>query len=249
MESNDKNTSPRKKYLLAIGVLLIILILDQWLKFWIKTNMAIGDEIAIFGNWFKLHFTENCGMAFGFRPGGDDGKIILTVFRMFAAVGISWYLIHIIRRSASVMAVVCFTLILAGALGNILDSVFYGWLFSSSSPYQIATIDPLNGYAPWFKGCVVDMLYFPMITGHFPDWLLGGRYFEFFRPIFNIADASISIGVFTLILFQRSIFVRKEDERSLSDDLNETENDHLPANGDKDIISGPHNAEDDDSTE
>lgn len=211
MASNTDSTSGRKKYLTALVILALVLAFDQILKYWVKTHMMIGDEIPVFGNWFKLHFTENCGMAFGLKPGGDDGKIVLTIFRMLAAVGISWYLVHIIRKGAAMMAVVCFTLILAGAVGNIIDSVFYGWLFSESTVYDLATLSQGNGYAPVFKGCVVDMLYFPLIKGYFPEWLFNGRYFEFFRPIFNIADASISIGVFALILFQRSIFVKSDD--------------------------------------
>lgn len=227
----SSSSSVKKHYLLAAFVVIAVLAFDQILKYWVKTHMTIGESIPVLGNWFQLHFTENCGMAFGLRPGGDDGKILLTVFRMIAAGGIGYYLIHIIRKGASTLAVVCFSLILTGAVGNIVDSIFYGWMFTSSTTQTLAIVDTANGYAPWFKGCVVDMLYFPILKGHFPDWFMGGRQFEFFRPIFNIADSAISVGVVALIIFQRSIFVKeqptpeppKDDPESQNENLNEAE--------------------------
>ena len=151
--------------------------------------MYIGQEFNIFGNWFIIHFTENNGMAFGLELGGDYGKLALSLFRVIAVFGIGYIFHYIIKHKYHFGLIVCVSLILAGALGNIIDSVFYGKVF---------------GYADWLHGRVVDMFYFPIIEGYFPEWLpfWGGEHFIFFRPVFNIADAAISIGVITIILFQ-----------------------------------------------
>ena len=170
--------------------------------------MYLGEEIHVLGNWFIIHFTENNGMAFGFQFGGDWGKFVLSSFRIVAIAALIWYLIKLFKDSAPKGVVICMSLILAGAIGNVIDSLFYGLVFSES--YQsLATLFPENGgYAPFLFGKVVDMLYFPVLEGFLPSWIpiWGGEYFIFFRPVFNIADSSITIGVFTLILFYRNFF-------------------------------------------
>jgi len=165
------------------------------------------------GDWFLIHFTENNGMAFGIELGAKAGKLILSVFRLLAIGAIIWYLTRIYKRNAPTGVVVCVSLILAGAIGNILDSAFFGLIFSDSYN-QIATFMPEEGgYAPFLFGKVVDMLYFPLVEGFLPAWVpfWGGEYFIFFRPVFNIADSSITIGVLCLILFYRSYF--KEENK------------------------------------
>ncbi|MBE9469193.1 MAG: lipoprotein signal peptidase [Bacteroidetes bacterium] len=193
---------------LAILTVFIILFLDQSLKIWIKTHMFLGQEIHVFGNWFIIHFTENNGMAFGYEFAGNFGKIFLSLFRIFAVAIIAWYLHKLIKSNAPTIVVICVSLIFAGAIGNIIDSAFYGMIFNESY-YQIASLFPEGGgYSSFLHGKVVDMLYFPVISGHFPQWFpfWKSQEFIFFRPIFNIADSSISIGVFLIIFFQRKFF-------------------------------------------
>ncbi len=190
-------------------VLLICLIVlaDQILKFYVKTTMMLGQEHRI-TDWFIIHFTENYGMAFGIELKGEYGKLILTFFRILALVAIGFYLFRSVAKSAPQALVVALSLIFAGALGNIIDSVFYGKIFSSSL-YQVASFLPAEGgYSTWFHGKVVDMFYLPIIQTTLPSWLpfWGGEYFIFFRPVFNIADASITTGVFYLLIFQKKIF-------------------------------------------
>ena len=189
----------------AILLIVLILVLDQALKIWIKTHMIIGQEFRILGDWFIIHFTENNGMAFGMELGGETGKLILSLFRLVAVVGIGWWIRLLVRQNAPQGFVLSLSLIFAGALGNIIDSTFYGVLFGDSY-FKVAAMFPEGGgYAPLLHGKVVDMLYFPLITGHFPDWLpvWGGEQFIFFRPVFNIADSAITIGVFIILLFHR----------------------------------------------
>ena len=183
------------------------------MKIWVKTNMLIGSrgEIAVLGNWFILHFTENEGMAFGMKFGGEFGKITLSIFRIIAVFAIGWYLVKITRKKSPIGLLVSISLIMAGALGNIIDSAFYGLIFSESTYHNIATLfPPEGGYGTFLHGKVVDMLYFPIITGYYPDWftLWGGSEFIFFRPVFNIADSSITTGVLILIIWQKSFFKR-----------------------------------------
>lgn len=170
--------------------------------------MYLGQEIFVFGEWFRLHFTENEGMAFGLTLGGEYGKIALSLFRIAAVIVISIYLVHIIRKSFPKGLIVSMSLILSGALGNIVDSVFYGVIFSASSSHIATAFPETGGYAPLFYGKVVDMLYFPLYQGFLPEWMpfWGGTYFIFFRPVFNIADAAITIGVFMILLFQQRYF-------------------------------------------
>jgi signal peptidase II len=189
-------------------IVLVVLVLDQWSKFWIKTNMFLGEEFPVLGDWFIIHFTENNGMAFGIEFGFEYGKLFLTLFRIIVVAVIGFYLFRLPRKSSSTGILITGALIFAGAVGNIIDSVFYGMAFDESYN-QIATFLPENGgYAPIFYGKVVDMLYFPLIDGFFPDWLpiWGGEHFVFFRPVFNIADAAISVGIVSLLLFQRKFF-------------------------------------------
>ena len=189
-------------------IVLVVLVLDQWSKFWIKTNMFLGEEFPVLGDWFIIHFTENNGMAFGIEFGFEYGKLFLTLFRIIVVAVIGFYLFRLPRKTSSTGLLITGALIFAGAVGNIIDSVFYGMAFDESYN-QIATFLPENGgYAPIFYGKVVDMLYFPLIDGFFPDWLpiWGGEHFVFFRPVFNIADAAISVGIVSLLLFQRKFF-------------------------------------------
>ena len=188
-----------------ITLILGVLMLDQALKFWIKSNMIIGEEIRVF-DWFIIHFTENKGMAFGMEFGGEWGKYLLSIFRIIAICGLGWYLNTLVKENTTKGVIRSIALILAGAIGNMIDSGFYGMIFSHSYG-QIATLME-GGYAGFLQGHVVDMFYFPLINGHFPDWLpfWGGNHFIFFRPVFNIADAAISVGVINILLFHRSFF-------------------------------------------
>ena len=186
-------------------LIAFVLILDQVLKVWIKTNMMIGQEIQFF-DWFIIHFTENKGMAFGIEFGGNLGKYILSIFRIIAIVAISIYWLKLTKTQVKKGVIYSISLILAGAIGNMIDSAFYGMIFSESFG-QIATVFE-GGYSSFLQGKVVDMFYFPLINGHFPNWFpfVGGNHFIFFRPIFNIADAAISTGVINILTFHRSFF-------------------------------------------
>jgi signal peptidase II len=190
----------------AILIVLLILLLDQAVKIYIKTHMALGNSIPVFDNWFLIRFIENPGMAFGINIPSKIGKPALTIFRIIAACIIGWYLTTLIKRKAPVGFVICIAMILAGAIGNILDSLFYGLIFSESNYFEAAKLFPKEGgYASFLYGHVVDMLYFPLIEGNYPDWfpIWGGQRFIFFRPIFNLADSAITIGVLSIFIFQR----------------------------------------------
>lgn len=190
----------------AIGIILLVIIADQALKVWIKTSFPFGHVMDIAGlPWAKLYFIENEGMAWGWKFGGEWGKIILTLFRLAAVLFGTWYIGRIIRQKYTSGFIVCASLIYAGAVGNLIDSLFYGLIFSESDYNTIAALFPPKGYAGFLHGKVVDMLYFPIIDTIWPSWVpfVGGERFEFFSPIFNIADASISVGVITLLLFQK----------------------------------------------
>ncbi len=191
-------------------IILAVLVADQLLKFWVKLGFFLGESVPLFGQghtWAYLQFVENKGMAFGLEFGGEFGKVALTLFRMVAVVGIGYLLWTAVKSGRPKSLVVSLALIFAGAMGNIIDSAFYGLIFDASTPFQKAVLFPAEGgYASFLHGAVVDMFYFPIAHGHFPQWLpvWGGEEFEFFRPVFNIADAAISVGVVMLILVQNS---------------------------------------------
>ena len=196
----------------ASVVVLVVLIADQVLKFWIKTHMMLGEEFK-FTEWFIIHFTENNGMAFGMEFAGKAGKYFLSVFRIVAVAAIGYYLIKLVYRKAPMGLVISVALIFSGALGNIIDSVFYGVIFNESY-FQTATLFPADGgYSSWLQGRVVDMFYFPILKGHYPSWLplKGGDPFIFFRPVFNIADSAISVGIVAILLFQKR-YLKTENE-------------------------------------
>jgi signal peptidase II len=197
--------STAKKSVLFI---LLILIIDQILKIWVKTHMQIGDEIHIFGKRGMLHFIENNGMAFGMEMGGSIGKYILSIFRIIAIIGISWFLSSIIKKNVNLGFVMAVSAILAGAVGNLIDSAFYGIIFSESYSAPAIMFPPGGGYSSFLQGRVVDMLYFPVIQTHWPEWspLRPGESFIFFRPVFNISDSAITCGVISILIWQKKMF-------------------------------------------
>lgn len=171
--------------------------------------MYLGEEILVFGNWFRIHFTENNGMAFGMEFGGIAGKVFLSLFRVAAVTAIGVYISRLIKKNAPTGVVLGLSAILAGAVGNIIDSLFYGVIFNESGWMQVAELFPAEGgYAPMLFGKVVDMLYFPIIDGYLPSWfpIWGNEHIVFFRPVFNIADSAITCAVAYLIIFQRNFF-------------------------------------------
>ncbi len=203
----------KKPILLPILITFGVLLIDQASKFWVKTSMYLNQEIKVFGDWAIIHFTENPGMAFGMEFGGDYGKLALSLFRIVAVFALAYYIYFLIKKESPRGLIIAITLIFAGAIGNIIDSVFYGIIFSDSH-YQIAEFMPAEGgYGKWLHGRVVDMIYLPIIKGTMPQWVpgMGGDYFIFFRPIFNLADTAISVGVGIILLFQRSFF--KEEKK------------------------------------
>lgn len=199
----------------AVFLILLILLLDQFSKIYVKTNFYYEEEFQIF-HWFKLVFIENEGMAWGTVIPGEYGKLILTIFRILAVFGIAYWLDDTLVREKSNYLIVAIALILAGAIGNIIDSVAYGVVFDASTSTHLATLGAENNYGTWFHGKVVDMFYFPIYEGSFPDWIpyYGGKPFRFFNAIFNIADLSISTGVGILILFNKKAFTLPKDSIS-----------------------------------
>jgi len=203
-------------------IILLIIIADQALKLWIKTHYHLSESHQVIGSGFQLYFVENPGMAYGWKFGGNWGKMALTIFRMAAVIFGTWYLGKIIKEKMHRGFIFCAALVYAGALGNLIDSSFYGLIFDKGM-----TVDPMmkdyvgysglaklssTGYSSFLHGNVVDMLYFPVIKGHFPSWFpfWGGDDFEFFRPIFNIADASITTGVLSILVFQKRFFKQRK---------------------------------------
>jgi signal peptidase II len=216
----------------AIFIIIVVLLIDQISKIYIKTHFVLSEEINVFGlSWFRIHFLENNGMAWGKEFGGESGKLFLTLFRLVAVAGIGYWLFNAVKNNSHKILITAISLIFAGAFGNIIDSVFYG-IFFSDSYHKIATfLPPEGGYNSLFYGKVVDMLYFPMINTTLPDWIpiisfdfpnwipiFGGnhfslfenRRFSFFDPVFNIADTAISTGVGLLVVFNKTIFPKKK---------------------------------------
>jgi signal peptidase II len=211
----------------AILIIAIVIIADQALKIWIKTTYPFGHVMDMGGlSWAKLYFIENEGMAWGWKLGGEWGKMILTLFRLAAVIFGSWYLGRMVKQGYSKGFIICASLIYAGALGNLIDSMFYGLIFTASDYTTVASMFPPHGYAGFLHGKVVDMLYFPMIHTTWPSWVpfFGGNTLEFFSPIFNIADASISVGVITLLLFQKRLLKKRNEVEEVTV---ETSNPHV----------------------
>ncbi|NLY23803.1 MAG: lipoprotein signal peptidase [Bacteroidales bacterium] len=209
------NNSTQKAWI-AVAVVFLILLVDQFSKIWVKTHMGLYDTIHI-ADWFKIYFVENNGMAFGIEAGG---KLFLSLFRIIAVALIVFYIRRLVRANYKIGFIICVTLVLAGASGNIIDSIFYGVIFEASYPGHLSSFVPWGeGYASLLHGKVVDMLYFPMISGTYPDWVpvVGGQEYLFFRFIFNIADSAITVGVILILLFYRktlsySLLSKKERE-------------------------------------
>jgi signal peptidase II len=207
--STSEKSRSLQKWILPVLVLALVLIADQYLKYWIKHNMILHTEKKILGNWFMFHFTENEGMAFGMKFFGVKGKYALTILRIGVSVFGFWYLITHIRKQANTFFLICVALILGGAIGNIIDCVFYGVWYQHMNEYQ-------GGY---LLGWVVDMLYFPVIETHYPSWspIKPGQEFIFFSPVFNLADAAISTGVIAIIVFQKRFFHHLPAEAPLAE--------------------------------
>ena len=207
---------------LATLIVIAILLIDQAIKIWVKTSMMLHESIHV-TDWFYITFIENMGMAFGMQLGS---KIVLSLFRVFAISALTYYIWLEVRRKSRTGYIVCLAMVLAGALGNLIDCLFYGMVFCESSPFYVSYFVPFGtGYAPFLMGKVVDMFYFPLIETEWPLWMpfLGGEHFVFFSPVFNFADASISVSVVLLLLFYRKEISRislssaaehKEEEQS-----------------------------------
>lgn len=191
-----------KRTWLAVAIVVAVLVVDQAIKIWVKTNMTLHEQIEIL-SWFRIVFIENVGMAYGMQIGS---KLVLSLFRIVAIGFLTYYLVLMIKKQARWGYIACLAMVLAGAAGNIVDSMFYGLIFNASSEYYTSYFVPFgSGYAPFLMGKVVDMFYFPLIVTTYPDWvpMLGGESFVFFSPVFNFADAAISVGVVLLLLFYR----------------------------------------------
>jgi len=232
-----------RNIILLIGLILVV---DQCIKIWVKTNMPLSyhwddahmnvtpydSGIRPFGKtaeWCQIYFVENEGMAWGWKFGGDMGKMALTLFRMAAVLFGIWYIREILRKKYHTGFIVCVGLIFAGALGNLIDSMFYGLIFESSTYTTVAQIFPEQGYAGFLHGKVVDMFYFPIIRSTYPNWFpfIGGDEFEFFSPVFNLADASISVGVITLLIFQKRFMLPMQETPDKSIETNTKVNDNV----------------------
>ncbi|PKV48505.1 signal peptidase II [Aquimarina sp. MAR_2010_214] len=198
----------------SILVIILVLLIDQITKIYIKTHFTLHDSVEVF-DWFRIIFVENKGMAWGFELPGNYGKLVLTLFRVVAITGIGYWLYDSVRKNSPTILTFCIALIFAGAFGNIIDSIFYGILFSESTLVEIASFLPeAGGYESVFYGKVVDMIQFTFYDDILPDWIpfMGGKHFSFFDPVFNIADSAISVGVFLLIIFNKKAFPKKVEE-------------------------------------
>lgn len=193
---------------------ILLLVIDQAIKFAVKLNMTLGESIPVFGDWFQICFVENNGMAFGMQFGGMVGKILLTLFRLLLIGFIIYYINKVLLKKSDTPTgvIVGVSLVLVGAIGNVIDCLFYGQIFSASSYLMVAELFPSGGgYAPLLMGKVVDMFYFPIIDTVLPEWvpIWGGEEFVFFRPVFNFADSCISVAVIYMLLFQRKFFAKE----------------------------------------
>lgn len=197
-----KNISKSK---IVLIVIFSVILIDQLSKIWIKTTMMIGEEHRVFGNWFIIHFIENNGMAFGIEFFGKIGKYLLSIFRIVAVSAIAYYLAKLVKKEINIGFIIAVALIFSGALGNIIDSTFYGLIFDHSYSQVAQLFPPEGGYAGFLQGRVVDMLYFPIIQGHYPDWspIKPSEPFIFFSPVFNIADSAITIGMSIILIWHR----------------------------------------------
>ena len=228
----------------VILIVFLVIVADQALKFWVKTHMPLShpwdpyyhmqvspydNGIKILGNKFQIYFVENEGMAWGWKFGGGLGKMTLTLFRLGAVIFGIFYIRSIIQKKYHRGFIACAALIFAGALGNLIDSMFYGLIFEESTFDHVARFLPPHGYASFLHGRVVDMLYFPLIRTHFPGWFpfVGGEPFEFFSPVFNIADASISAGVIAILVFQKRFFRKHPEEQHNTVETNTTVDDKV----------------------
>lgn len=203
---------------MAVAIVIAILLVDQIIKIWVKTHMTLHEQIEIF-SWFKIVFIENIGMAYGMEIGS---KVVLSIFRIVAISVLGYYISLQVRKKARWGYIVCLSMVMAGAAGNIFDSMFYGLVFNASSEFYTSYFVPFGtGYAPFLMGKVVDMFYFPLIVTTWPDWMpmVGGSQFVFFSPVFNFADSAISVGVVLLILFYR----KEISEISLKNEIKSNE--------------------------
>lgn len=217
------------KYYLAA---LVVIILDQAVKLLVHFNMEMGTpgEIDVLGDWFKLHYLLNPGMAFGLKSSHEYGKLLLTLFRLGAMFGIGYYIYYLYKKGAKAGLLWCMGLILGGAVGNVIDSTFYGVFLNNA---------PAGSPTPWFHGQVIDMLFFPLFDGYYPEWVpgVGGDYFLFFSPVFNIADSSIFIGVVLILLFQKRFFKDKENNETITEDTAGSDKHHVDKEKEGAIIS------------
>ncbi|MBI1767099.1 MAG: lipoprotein signal peptidase [Bacteroidetes bacterium] len=211
------------KFIKYFIIALIVILIDQTSKLLVHNYMQIHEEVNVFGQWFRLHYLLNPGMAFGIRWENEFGKLALTVFRIGAMAGIAYYLMRSVNKKAHPGFLICLSLILGGAIGNVIDSTFYGVLLNNA---------PIGSPSRWFHGQVIDMLFFPIVEFSWPDWvpMVGGDYFLFFSPVFNIADSSIFLGVVSILIFQRRFFPHVEHKEISSASPTEMNNVHTESN-------------------